>query len=124
MTTVIKPLGTAMFVKEIQSEIDLVERGRRSGLTVVVEDANRPQRATFGEVIALGTDPELHQLVREGDIVHFTPHAGYHTFVEGVRYRVVYLSDLTAVEQRSHLQENAETAPTDSQSQLPRQSPN
>jgi len=91
-----RPLGARLLVKPIVSTLSLVERGKLSNLEVVVEDDNRPQ-PTQGEVIALGEDPLLRELVKVGDIVHFSRFAGHNVTLQDEEYRMLEMQEVTAV---------------------------
>lgn len=91
-----KPVGARILVKDIVTSLSIVERGKRAGIEVIVEDDNKP-RATQGEVIALGNDPLVHELVKPGDIVYFNWHSGHHVYLEDEEFRMLELQDVTAV---------------------------
>jgi co-chaperonin GroES (HSP10) len=95
---VFKPMGARLLVQEIITTLSLEERGKRAGLTVIVESDNRPPAST-GTVVALGSDPIFEGNVKEGDVVHFHPRAGYEQHLEGKQYRMLEWQEITAVEQ-------------------------
>lgn len=82
MKTEFSPMGARLLVKEIVDSLNVEERAKRAGLIPVVIEANRP-RITKGRVVALGTDPLVHETYQIGDIVEFGPYAGKTMSFEG-----------------------------------------
>jgi len=92
----IRPVGARLLVKDLEPEADLVRRGARSGLTVVVNEENVP-RPTSGLVMAVGSDPLTQEEVSVGDVVMFHPYAGHFVSVEGETFRSLELREITSV---------------------------
>lgn len=91
-----KPLGARLLVEPIITTLSLEERGARVGLEVIVENDNRP-RPTTGKVVALGSDPLMRELIKEGDIVFFHPYDGSDVTLAGVVYRQLELPMINGV---------------------------
>jgi co-chaperonin GroES (HSP10) len=91
------PIGARVIVKEIVTTLSLEERGKKSGLTVITSESNRP-RSTQGRVIALGTDPFLRDNgLEEGCVVWFAPHAGIRVVIEDEEFRSLELQEIIMV---------------------------
>jgi len=88
------PIGDTLLVDDIESTISLEERGKLSGLTVIVKDQNKP-KVTMGRVIAIGDDPLAQERFKTGEIVFFSHLAGSETWIEGRRFRTVFCSEVT-----------------------------
>lgn len=91
-----KPLGPRLLVEPIITTLSLEERARRAGLEIVVESDNRP-RPTQGTIVALGSDPLMHEQMKVGDVVFFAPYSGNEVTLEGKVYRQLELQDVTGV---------------------------
>lgn len=91
-------MGARVLVKEIVSTLSIEERAKRAGLTAVVLDENRP-KVTTGRVVALGTDPLVHEMFQLGDVVHFGVYAGLNVTIEGEEgYRSLTIHEITGRE--------------------------
>lgn len=95
---VMKPLGARVIVEELKSSLSLTERGKQSGLTVVAYDENLPQN-TMGKILALGTDPLLHEVVKVGQVAFFSKSAGVKQYLEGRQFRILELQEILAVQE-------------------------
>lgn len=93
---VMKPLGPRILVEEIEPIDDVTEAYRKAGLSAVVLEANKPQ-PTSGKVIAVGTDPELQEHVKEGDVVIFSKHSGSNVIIEGRSLRCLEFHEIITV---------------------------
>lgn len=90
------PIGSRCFVEEINPVDDITGRAARAGIYAVVMEENKP-KPTEGVVVAVGTDPFIRELVNVGDHVFFSPSAGMYQFVEGKKYRVLTVNEITSV---------------------------
>lgn len=90
------PFGARLMVIPLEAENDIVKRGEKIGLKVIVEEKNQA-RSTRGRVVAVGTDPLLQEYVHVGDDVLFSPYAGIETTIEGVTYLSLELREVTHV---------------------------
>lgn len=91
-----KPLGARLLVDPIITTVTLEERAKQAGLELVLEHENIP-RPTQGRVIALGSDPFLHEQIKVGDIVMFHHLSGHDVTLTGITYRQLELTDITGV---------------------------
>lgn len=104
----LRPLGSRIIVEDITTTLSLEKRGENIGLTIVVNDAERP-RNTQGKVLAVGPDPLMQEQIKVGDIVSFGYLSGTFVFVEDVRYRSLEYNEIISVEDAP----NASTASND-----------
>lgn len=114
-----KPLGARVLVKDIITTLSLEERAERAGLHVVIEQENRP-RPTQGRVIALGSDPILHDNIKIGDVLFFNPHAGHEVVLEDQVFRMLEWIEITSVmseEPQSECTVSATQSPDQSEAQ-------
>ena len=88
------PMGARLLVDDIESTVSLEERGKQVGITVIVNQQNRP-KVTQGRVIALGDDPMTQARFKVGDIVMFNHLAGVETWIEGRRFRTLEEQEIT-----------------------------
>ena len=91
----ILPIGARCFVEEIEPVDEVTARMAAAGLHAVVLDENVP-KPTEGRVVAVGSDPLIQELIRVGDVVTFSRHAGSYQMVEGRTYRNLELREITA----------------------------
>jgi len=71
----LKPLGSRIWVQDIVESLSIEQRAEAAGFVVIVNDNNRP-KSTKGKVVAIGSDPMLHELIKVGDVVFFRHTAG------------------------------------------------
>jgi len=91
-----KPFGSRLLVDPITTTLSLEERGRKIGIEVIVEQENVP-RPTQGRVVALGSDPLLHESVKVGDIVFFHYNSGHGVTLQGHEFRQLEISEITGI---------------------------
>jgi co-chaperonin GroES (HSP10) len=97
MGKVMKIVGARVLVEDIITELDLVERGKLSNLTVVTSEASQP-KPTTGLVIAVGGDPMIAEYdIYIGSIVGFRWTSGIYQYVEGKQYRSLELQEIITV---------------------------
>lgn len=96
MAKVMRPIGARIVVEELKSELTLTERGKLSNIVVVTDEQNQPHN-TMGKVVALGTDPMVHEVCKEGDTVFFNKHAGVRQFLEGRQFRILDFPEILSV---------------------------
>ena len=90
------PLGAHCYVIDIPPVVEEEERAKAAGLHIVIDKKNMP-RPTSGVVIAVGPDPLIQELVREGDTVYFSKYCLEYIHVDGKAYHILALSDLKGV---------------------------
>jgi co-chaperonin GroES (HSP10) len=111
-------------VKDIVTSLSLEERAERAGLSIIIENENRP-RPTQGRVIALGSDPIVHDQLKIGDVVFFNPHAGHTVVLEDQEFRMLEFQEVTSVmeEDQSSVEAPTEHNPLTSQEPDPSATP-
>lgn len=93
-----KPLGARLLVDPIITTVSLEKRAELAGIEIVLEQDNVP-KPTQGRVIALGSDPLLHEELKIGDIVFYNWHSGNDVVLEGKTFRQLEHQDVTGVMQ-------------------------
>ena len=93
-----KPLGARLLVDPIITTVSLEKRAELAGLEIVLEQENIP-KPTQGRVIALGSDPLMHEEIKIGDTVFFSWHSGHDVVLDGKTFRQLEHQDITAVMQ-------------------------
>jgi len=91
------PKGARVLVEDIITSLSLEERAQRAGLEIVVENENRPL-PTMGKVVALGSDPMVHEDYKEGDVVFFDKHAGREVILKGKSFRSLEIQEIIGCE--------------------------
>ena len=97
-----RPLGARLLVDAIVTTVGLEERAKLSGLEIVLEHDNVP-RPTQGRVVALGSDPLLHEEVKEGNIVFFKWHDASEVWLEGKCYLQLEHQSITGVMEQEEI---------------------
>lgn len=92
----ITPLGSRVFVEDLEPEVSLVKRAEAAGIFAVVMEENVP-KPTSGRVVAVGSDPLVQELVKVGDVVTFSRTAGLYQQVREKEYRSLELREIIAV---------------------------
>ena len=73
---------------------DITEERTRGGL--IIPDTAKEKPRT-GRVVAVGTDEDLREKVKEGDKILFAKYGGEEIQVDSVEHRIVQRSDILAV---------------------------
>jgi len=85
----IKPMDDRLLVKLIEEPV------KTPGGVILPDTAKeKPQR---GEVIAVGTDEDLQELIKVGDQVLFAKYAGQEIKLDGQDYLMLNRSDVLAI---------------------------
>lgn len=88
-----KPKGARVLVEDIIQSLSLEERGAKAGITVIVENENKPP-CTMGKIVALGSDPLVHEEYKVNQIVHFDRWAGKEIVIEDKSYRSLEIQEI------------------------------
>lgn len=86
----IKPLDDRVLVEPLEE----IESRTSSGIIIPDTAKEKPR---IGIVIAVGTDEDLREKVKEGDKILFAKYGGEEIEVNGKEYRIVSRSDILAV---------------------------
>ncbi len=85
----IKPLDDRLLIKPIEPE-------SKTPSGIIIPDTAK-EKPIVGEVVAVGTDEDLQNLVKVGDRVIFAKYGGEEVTLDGQEYRLVQRSDVLAI---------------------------
>jgi co-chaperonin GroES (HSP10) len=92
----INPIGSRVFVRDIQPVDEVTAKAEAAGVIVVIAEQNKP-KPSMAIVLKVGNDPFIQELCQPGDIVMFSKHAGS-TFMEaGQEYRSLNDTEIIGV---------------------------
>lgn len=83
----VQPLDDRVLVEPVEEE-------EKVGSIVIPDTAK--EKPMTGKIIAVGTDKELKELVKTGDVVIFGKYAGQEIKIEGKKHLIISRSDLLA----------------------------
>ncbi len=86
----IKPLDDRVLVEPLEE----IESRTSSGIIIPDTAKEKPR---IGIVIAVGTDEDLREKVKEGDKILFAKYGGEEIEMNGKEYRIISRSDILAV---------------------------
>jgi co-chaperonin GroES (HSP10) len=96
MAKIYTPVGARIIVEEITTSLSLEQRAANAGLEIITDERNRP-KPSEGVIVALGSDPLLHDLFQVGDHVHFSRLGGTYVYHEGMQYRSLEVQEVIGV---------------------------
>lgn len=76
--------------------LELIEEVEKTYSGIIIPDTAK-EKPRMGKVIAVGTDEDLKEKVKEGDRVLFAKYGGEEIAVDGKEYKMIQRSDLLAV---------------------------
>ncbi len=85
----IKPMDDRILLEPLQAE------EKTSSGIIIPDSAKEKPRA--GVVIAVGTDEDLQEKIKEGNKVLFTKYGGDEVEMDGKEYKIIQRSDVLAV---------------------------
>jgi len=85
----VKPMDDRVLVSFVAEET------KTAGGIIIPDSAK--EKPTTGEVVAVGTDEELKELVKVGDKVLFGKYGGEEISFDGNDYKIIQRSDILAV---------------------------
>ena len=85
----LKPLDDRIIIKQLEAE------EKTTGGIILPDTAK--EKPTMGEVVAVGTDEELKELIKVGDKVLFGKYGGEEISFDGNDYKIIQRSDILAV---------------------------
>lgn len=85
----IKPLDDRILVEPVEEESKTA-----SGLYIPDTAKEKPR---LGSVIAVGTDEDLREKIKEGDRVLFAKYGGEEIEIDNKSYKIIQRSDILAV---------------------------
>ncbi|CUU03490.1 chaperonin GroES [Candidatus Thermokryptus mobilis] len=86
----IRPLDDRVLVQPLEE----IESKTSSGIIIPDTAKEKPR---IGVVIAVGTDEDLREKVKEGDKILFAKYGGEEVEIDGKEYRIISRSDILAV---------------------------
>ncbi len=86
----IKPLDDRVLVEVIEEQ----ETKTASGLYIPDTAKEKPR---IGKVVAVGTDEDLKEKVKEGDKIYFAKYGGEEVELNGKTLKIVQRSDILAI---------------------------
>ncbi len=85
----IKPMDDRVLIEPMEEE-------EKTSSGIIIPDTAK-EKPRMGTVIAVGTDEDLQEKVKEGDKVLFAKYGGEDITVDGKEYKIVSRSDILAV---------------------------
>jgi len=76
--------------------VSFVEEETQTASGIIIPDSAK-EKPTTGEVVAVGTDEELKELIKVGDKVLFGKYGGEEISFDGNDYKIIQRSDILAV---------------------------
>ena len=73
-----------------------VEEEQKTASGIIIPDTAK-EKPTTGEVVAVGTDEELKELIKVGDKVLFGKYGGEEISFDGKDYKIIQRSDILAI---------------------------
>lgn len=83
----VQPLDDRLLVEPIEEE-------EKVGSIIIPDTAK--EKPSMGNVIAVGTDEELKELIKKGDKVLFGKYAGDEIKIQGKKHLIISRSDILA----------------------------
>ena len=85
-----RPIDDRVLVELIEEEEQKTEGG------IIIPDTAK-EKPRQGKVVAVGTDEDLKELIKEGDIILFTKYGGEEIKIGTKEYKVVQRSDILGI---------------------------
>jgi chaperonin GroES len=85
----VKPLDDRLLIKPLEPE------SKTSGGIIIPDTAK--EKPIMGEVVAVGSDEDLQNLIKVGDKVIFAKYGGEEITIDGKEYRIIQRSDVLAI---------------------------
>jgi chaperonin GroES len=76
--------------------VSFVEEETKTASGLIIPDTAK-EKPTMGDVVAVGTDEELKELIKVGDKVLFGKYGGEEISFDGNDYKIIQRSDILAV---------------------------
>ncbi len=76
--------------------VELTEEENKTASGIIIPDTAK-EKPTMGKVIAVGTDEDLKEHVKEGDRILFGKYGGEDITLDGVDYKIIQRSDILAI---------------------------
>jgi len=76
--------------------VELVEEEEKTYSGIIIPDTAK-EKPRMGKVVAVGTDEDLREKVKEGNKILFTKYGGEEISFDGTEYKIVQRTDILAV---------------------------
>lgn len=76
--------------------IEFVAEDTKTAGGIIIPDTVK-EKPKMGKVVAVGTDEDLKENIKEGDFVLFAKYGGEDIEVEGKEYKIVQRADILAI---------------------------
>ncbi len=76
--------------------VELLEEETKTASGIIIPDTAK-EKPTMGKVIAVGTDEDLKEYIKEGDKVLFGKYGGEDITLDGKEYKIIQRSDILAI---------------------------
>ncbi|MEA2103272.1 MAG: co-chaperone GroES [Candidatus Cloacimonadota bacterium] len=86
----IKPIDDRVLIKSIELKDE-----KKVGNIIIPDTAK--EKPQIGEIIAVGNDEDLQDLVKEGDKIIYAKYGGTEIELEGEKFLIVQRSDLLGI---------------------------
>ncbi len=86
----VKPMDDRVLVEFHEEETTTTSSG------LIIPDTAK-EKPRMGKVIAVGTDEDLKEYVKEGDLILFAKYGGEDITVDGNEYKIVQRADILAI---------------------------
>jgi chaperonin GroES len=85
----VKPLDDRVLVEPMAEE-------EKTASGIIIPDTAK-EKPRMGTVIAVGTDEDLKETIKEGDKILFAKYGGEDITVDGTEYKIIQRSDILAI---------------------------
>jgi len=76
--------------------VELLEEETKTASGIIIPDTAK-EKPTMGKVVAVGTDEDLKEFIKEGDKILFGKYGGEDITLDGKDYKIVQRSDILAI---------------------------
>ncbi len=76
--------------------VELLEEETKTASGIIIPDTAK-EKPTMGKVIAVGTDEDLKEYIKEGDKILFGKYGGEDITLDGKDYKIIQRSDILAI---------------------------
>ncbi len=87
-----------MTVKPLDSRVlvEVAEEAEKTVSGIIIPDSAK-EKPRMGKVIAVGTDEDLQEVIKEGDKILFAKYGGEDITVDGNEYKIIQRDDILAI---------------------------
>jgi len=85
----VKPLDDRVLV-------EVAEEAEKTVSGIIIPDSAK-EKPRMGKVVAVGTDEDLQEKIKEGDNILFAKYGGEDITVDGNEYKIIQRADILAI---------------------------